>query len=309
MSSRFGEYLREFDSYPKMVIYNFMLTHGGISDCIKFFMLFLEYCIDRKIRLYYIRNNILIEKYVFVKHEKMVLSKKQILRPMIQIHKHEDMHRISDVPGACYIVYPMTFYSTFSFEKLRVPFSEVFAFSHAVIANSRRIFPETFLRIFPEALLSILPEDLPKDAKSYVSVHLRLGDKFLETDKSYVKCKEDKRPFDLVESIYEINRLIFMGESVVLFCDNQKYKHSIMKKCPGLMITAAEIGHTSLVNTTDQQVMDAVSEFYIMTRSSKIVALSYSGFSLAAAKFNRVPIECIYEQAESSSETICGMGI
>ena len=300
MSSRFGEYLREFDSYPKMVIYNFMITHGGISDCIKFFMFFLEYCIDRKIRLYYLRNNIPIEKYVFVKHEKMVLSEPQILRPMIQIHNHEDMHRIADVPGACYVVYPMTFYSTFSFEKIRVPFSEVFAFSQTVTNNS--------LRISPEALHSILPECT--ESHSYVSFHLRLGDKFLETDKSYVKCKEDKRPFDLVASIYEINRHIFMGSSVVLFCDNQKYKNIIMKKCPGLMGTSAIIGHTSLVNTTDQQVMDAVSEFYIMTRSSKIVALSYSGFSLAAAKFNRVPIECIYEDAESSSsETICGMGI
>jgi hypothetical protein len=220
---------------------------------------------------------------------------------MIQIHDPEDMDRISDVPGACYVIYPMTFYSTFDFNKIRVSFSEVFAFSHEVINNS--------LSILPEALLRILPGNFQEDAKSYVSVHLRLGDKFLETDKRYVQCKEDKRPFDLVASIYEINRLIFMGESVVLFCDNQKYKNIIMKKCPGLMITSAVIGHTSLVNTTEQQVLDAVSEFYIMTRSSKIVALSYSGFSLAAAKFNLVPIECIYEEAESKCESICGMGI
>lgn len=298
MSSRFGEYLREFDSYPKMIIYNFMITHGGMSDCIKFFMFVLEYCIDRKIRLYYLRNNIPIEKYVLVKHEKMLVSKNQILRPTIQVHNQDDMDRIADVPGACYIVYPMTFYSTFSFDKIQVSFSDVFAFSQTVIDNSIRILPRNLPRILPEC------------ANSHVSFHLRLGDKFLETDKRYVMCKEDKRSFDMNKTIYEINRHILMGSSVVLFCDNQKCKHIILKQCPGLMITSAIIGHTSLVNTTDQQVMDAVSEFYIMTRSSKIVALSYSGFSLAAAKFNRVPIECIYEDAESSSsETICGMGI
>ena len=277
MTSRFNEYLREFDSYPKMMIYNFVLTHGGMSDCIKFFMFALEYCVDNKIRLYYLRNDIPIEKYVFVKHAKMVLLKNQISTPTVTINKYAEMDRIVSMPGDCYIVYPMTFYDVFSFDKISVDFSEVFAFSQAAIDNSRRILPEC------------------AGSQSYASVHLRLGDKFLETDKRYVMCREDQRQFDFTRTISEINSLIFMGSSVVLFCDNQKYKHIILEKCPGLMATSAIIGHTSFANTTEAQVMDAVSEFYIMSRSSKIVALSYSGFSLTAARFNRVPVECIYE--------------
>lgn len=293
MSSRFDDYLREFDSYPKMMIYNFVLTHGGMSDCIKFFMFALEYCVDHKIRLYYLRNDIPIENYVFVKHAKMVLFENRILRSTVTIHTYAEMDSVIAMQGECYLVYPVTFYDGFSFDKISIEFSDVFAFSREAIDNSRRILPETLLRI------------LPTGSTPYVSFHLRLGDKFLETDKSYVKCKGDKRPFDLVASIYEINRLIFMGESVVLFCDNQKYKNIILKKCPGLIVTSASIGHTSFENTTEEQVMDTVSEFYIMSRSSKIVALSYSGFSLTAARFNSVPVECVYEDAERSSESGC----
>ena len=62
----------------------------------------------------------------------------------------------------------------------------------------------------------------------------------------------------------------------------------IKKKYKKVIITGAEIGHTSLSNTTNKQVLDAVTEFYILSNSILIYAASYSGFSNMSSKFNNV---------------------
>jgi hypothetical protein len=49
------------------------------------------------------------------------------------------------------------------------------------------------------------------------------------------------------------------------------------------------IGHTSFSNTTKKQVLDAVTEFYILTKSDMIYGITNSGFSLMASKFNNIP--------------------
>ena len=54
-------------------------------------------------------------------------------------------------------------------------------------------------------------------------------------------------------------------------------------------ITDTEIGHTSLNNTTEKQILDAITEFYLITQSTKIYAASHSGFSIVASKFKNVP--------------------
>jgi len=66
---------------------------------------------------------------------------------------------------------------------------------------------------------------------------------------------------------------------------------AVQKKYKDLVISTAEIGHTSFLNTTDEQVLNTVTEFYVLTQSEKIVSISYSGFPVAAAKYNHIPIE------------------
>jgi len=124
----------------------------------------------------------------------------------------------------------------------------------------------------------------------YAVVHLRLGDKFLETDKQYVTCKEDVRQFD-----QKVLSDLFVKKSeqqqpILFLCDNAAYKQSIKSKFSHIHVTEAKIGHTSFTNTTDEQIVDTLAEFYLMANSSKIVAASYSGFSLAAAKFHNTPM-------------------
>ena len=57
-------YINNFESFDKSVIYNFELGNGGVGDNIKFFMIALELCMKNNKRLYYKKNNIEIEKYI-----------------------------------------------------------------------------------------------------------------------------------------------------------------------------------------------------------------------------------------------------
>ena len=61
-------------------------------------------------------------------------------------------------------------------------------------------------------------------------------------------------------------------------------------KYNNIIIPDSCIGHTSLTNTTDKQILDAVSEFYLLSNSKEIYKASHSGFSTIASKFNKIPL-------------------
>lgn len=71
-------------------------------------------------------------------------------------------------------------------------------------------------------------------------------------------------------------------------CDNNNYKLKLKEKYSNIIITNCDIGHTSLTNTTAKQILDGITEFYILTNSKIIFAASYSGFSIMASKFNKI---------------------
>ena len=75
---------------------------------------------------------------------------------------------------------------------------------------------------------------------------------------------------------------------ILFFCDNNKYKLKIKNEYNNIIITDANIGHTSLLNTTEKQVLDTITEFYLLTNSQLIYAASKSGFSYMASRFNNV---------------------
>jgi hypothetical protein len=178
---------------------------------------------------------------------------------------------IDTVPEGAEIVTPGMFYSTIH-NNFTTNINEVFYFTDEVIANSKKLFPFDI---------------------SYVSVHLRLGDKYLETPQNYIGCKDDIRTF----SEEKIHEFIYQSENHIFFCcDNHAYKSKMKEKYDqyNIITTHCNIGHTSLSNTTDNQVLDAVTEFYILTKSTMICAASYSGFSIMAAKFNNIPLICVY---------------
>jgi hypothetical protein len=241
-------YLQEYKSYENKVVYNFGLGSGGIADCIKFFMFLLEECMKQKKQLYYKKYNIELENYIKLKHDALYIDDDGIkaLDCVEEIHPH-----------MCY----STVHCNYS-----ININEVFTFSDEVIRNSNLLFPEPI--------------------QGYISLHVRLGDKFLETDVNFIYCIDDKRDFseEKIESFLKENHT-----KPIFFCsDNKAYKLR-MKEKYNISITNCDIGHTSLSNTTSKQILDAVTEFYILTHSEKIYSGSRSGFSLLASKFNSIP--------------------
>jgi hypothetical protein len=161
------------------------------------------------------------------------------------------------------IVEPFRYYSCTT--DFTININEVFYFTEEVIQHSYSLFSED----------------------NYISIHLRLGDKYLETDNNYVCCKEDTREFseEKMETFIKENH----NETIFFCCDNHSYKLK-MKEKYNIIITNCDIGHTSLTNTTAQQTLDAVTELYILTKSKMIYSASKSGFSLIASKFNNIPL-------------------
>lgn len=245
-------YIKNYDNYSQQIIYDFRVGDGGIGDCIKFFMFILQKCINNNTKLYYLVNNIPLEKYLKLKYKKMYIH-------------------INNITGNYNIVKPQNYYNyTFSeiFDTLLIPFEEVFEFSQEILINSSRFFSNNNF--------------------SYISIHLRLGDMYLETDKHFLQSDNDIRVFN-EEKIYDFIEKN-NDKNILFFCDNNNYKLKIKDKYNFIIITDFKIGHTSLINTTDEQTLDSISEFYIMTNSEKIIAASQSGFSVTASKFKNIPL-------------------
>jgi hypothetical protein len=237
--------MSKYDNYEKVLVYNFENGCGGIGDCIKYFIFILEFCIKNNVRLYYKKNNIILEKYIKLKYDKMYWEGTE---------NYE-------------LVTPMMYYSSFNLA-YKIPIADVFYFTNEVKLNSKCYFSLDTTR-------------------NYVSIHLRLGDKYLETDKNCVLCQEDTRSFseDKIFKVIEENS----NNNIFFCCDNTTYKLKIKEKYKNIIITNCDVGHTSLPNTTEKQILDAVTEFYILTNSDMIYAASNSGFSIIASRFNNIP--------------------
>jgi hypothetical protein len=258
------DYINKYDGFNKIIVYNFKHASGGIGDCIKFFMYLLKLCMQHNIKLYYLVNNTMLEKYLKLKYDKMYITQSSIV----------DARNISanDIPNLtvdiCNIVDPGIFYNIYNDDHIPTPINEVFTFSDEVKINSVKLNVDNI--------------------SNYISVHLRLGDKYLETDNAFIYCKYDVR-------VYNEERLFHFIENnrdknIIFFCDNHAYKLKIKNKYNNISIITCHIGHTCLSNTTDEQTLDAITEFYLMAESEKIYSASNSGFSIMSSKFKNIPI-------------------
>jgi len=248
-------YINNFNSFEKKIVYDFKLGNGGIGDSLKFFMYILDNCIKNNERLYYKKNNLLIEKYIKLKYPFMYINQSMI-----------DHNQSLIDHDSWTFVHPGLYYGTFN-TNYSIDIKDVFYFTDKVKLNASHIFP--------------------KIVTDYVSIHLRLGDRFLETDQSFVLCTHDQRHFS-EECLYNLIEKNY-NENIFFCCDNAAFKLKLQIKYNKLIMTTCRIGHSSLNNTTKHQVLDAITEFYILTNSKIIYGASQSGFSLLASKFNNVP--------------------
>jgi len=242
----FNEYIRNYDTFNTIIVYDFNVGDGGIGDCIKFFMKLLFFCMYHNLQIKYQMNDIILERYLKLTHNKMYI-------------KNHHYKKIK----------PHFFYMVDSFDNIKIPIQELFYFTEEVKLNAYHLLP----------------------LENYISIHLRLGDKYLETDKTFIQVLQDERIYDETKLYKYIESNL--DKKLVFFCDNQSYKQKMKEKYT-IFVTNTYIGHTSLSNTLENQVLDAVSEFYLLCNSDTIVIASHSGFSIMASKYKNIPILCLY---------------
>ncbi len=264
----YSNYLKNYNKLEKTIVYKFELGWGGIGDYVKFFMYLLCFCIKNDIKLHCLVNNIFIEKYLKLRD---ITSRFYISNESINLEDCVKQNNFQNlIPNKYNIICPQDIYHIFKYEEIFIPAQEVFYFSDEVKINAYNFI----------------------DITNYISLHLRLGDKYLETEKEYVCCVNDERNFN-EEKLFEFIEKNSNHKNIVFFCDNKSYKLKIKKKYSQVVVTDSDIGHTSLMNTTDKQNLDAITEFYIMTNSEEIVAVSTSGFSYVASMFKNIPLRNI----------------
>ena len=91
------------------------------------------------------------------------------------------------------------------YKDLEIKHEDIFYFTNEVKTNSKLLLP---------------------NIEKYTSIHLRLGDKYLETSMKFIQAKKNTRKYD--ES--RINKYIeenISSNNLVFFCDNQKFKNKI----------------------------------------------------------------------------------
>jgi hypothetical protein len=249
------EYVRDYPTFQTHIVFVFGLGDGGLGDFVKYFVIVLSFCKTHKIAAHCLVTGTHLEKHVRLRHDWYVTDV-----PTQRL----DALTSKLTPHVFYGLSPQSLY-TCQVDK-SFPYSEVFTFSDAVLELARSFH---------------VPD-------RYTSIHLRMGDKFLETDKKFVLCVDDQRSFREEDLVRWIER-----PNVVFFCDNYAYKMKIKSKCPQVYVTDWPVAHSSLANTTEEQVMYAVAEYVIMTRSVNIIAASKSGFSKTSACFHRIPYHII----------------
>ena len=265
-------YLSQYDNFNKIIVYSFKRGQGGIGDLIKFFMYTLFVSIKNRFKLYFLIEPpeiYPIHKYITLKD---TYKNMYILESAITNSKHIDMFDEYSIKnkeiqeGMFYKISPYSMYHVSDlFDKIKIKASELFEFSQDIKLNAQ------------------IYNNL-----DYISIHLRLGDKYLETDPHFVNVKNDTRTYN-EENLYKfINEASQKSKNIIFFCDNKSYKLKLKEKYNFIIITDYEIGHTSLSNTTEKQIFDAVTEFYILSNSTKIYKASHSGFSIMASKFNNL---------------------
>ena len=259
-----NNYLKNYDSLTKKIVFKFGIGNGGIGDLTKFFTYLLQLCITHKIKLHYLLMNNPVDKFLKLNFEKMYITNENIINPV----NINDINEITNIqPDVFYTISPCTFYNVINiYEEINIPLQKIFYFTDEIILSANNFINTT----------------------NYISIHLRLGDKYLETDKQYVLCILDTRDYN------EENLFKFIEQNstknILFFCDNNKYKLKIKDKYNFVNITNYDIGHTSLSNTTDLQFFNTVQEFYLLSNSEHIYKASYSGFSIMASKFKNIPI-------------------
>lgn len=253
-------YIEDYDSYNKTIIYYYSYGNGGIGDMLKYFMYLLAICIKTKIKLKYFLNDYPVNKFIKLKYDKMY--ERPSSDKLVEITCIDEILKLN--VNVKYIICDCNLFYKINNITDHIPFpiNNVFFFTKEIT--------DTYSIKYP-----------------YVSVHLRLGDKFIETPEKYKACPCDVRDFNENVLINYIRENV--NDNILFFCDNKMYKYKIKNKFPLIKIIDHDIGHTSYKNISLEQMKNTIIEFYLICKSNKIIAASESGFSKVASYFYKRP--------------------
>lgn len=249
----------------KKVVYHFDVGFGGIGDFFKFFVCLLDICIANNFDFYYI-NTSPINNYVKTYNDKYYINNIDTIN-FTEIMTINELYNLKS--DSYILVSPSSMYSidkTIPETLNKYNFNDLFYFTDDIKNKAMEI----------------------TNNEKYISLHLRLGDLFLETDKSFLQNPKDTRNYDenKIFNFIENNNT----KTIYFFCDNVSYRNKIKQKYNYVKTTELSVGHTSLKNTQDIDFFNACVEFYILSQSEEIYMCSYSGFSLLASKFGNKKI-------------------
>lgn len=129
------------------------------------------------------------------------------------------------------------------------------------------------------------------DNRDYVSIHIRCGDKYIESggqNDLYISNPEDPKVYKRLEkSIEYMNKEYNLP--IVIFSDNKTLRNTIATKY-NLLQFNTEIGHTATHGNTDTYYIDAIAEFELIGKSKSIIIFYTTGFVYWSAFFNNVSI-------------------
>ena len=287
------EYILNYNTFEKKAIYIFNIGHGGLGDYIKYLSYALHISIKNNIRLY-ISINHSIDNYIKLKYPQMYINinnvnnKKEIINidNLIQIINDDSKNiKHTETQEIYYYVYSSAFYTSANIFEICNQFNlnEIFYFTDEIKQNALDNMSQ-----FIEKNTDVSKPKILKNITKYISIHLRMGDHFLETDKQFVVCKNDVRNFDETKLYTFIEQN--SDKNIMFFCDNKEFKIKLKQKYNFIHITDFDIGHVSFANTSDLLCKNCITEFYMLSQSETIYILTCSGFSLTAANFKN--IEC-----------------
>jgi hypothetical protein len=270
MDTQITNYLQQYTTFKKKVVYKFNLGNGGVGDYTKFFLALLALCIKHNIRIYYLLGDSYVKDYLKLIREDMYITAEEVVNPIEITNIEEDIRNIKEdtfyTITAHYICGLSNIRDIYQFEILSY-MKDIFYFTEEVKQNADTIIDKN---------------------QEYISIHLRLGDRFLEIEKHLIHCLHDIRQYNeqYLCNYIEENK----DKTILFFCDNHMYKTLLHQKYNNIIITNYEIGHTTYTHTSKKQVLNTISEFYLLSNSKSIYTASYSGFSIMASKFNNIPL-------------------
>lgn len=163
----------------------------------------------------------------------------------------------------------------------------------------------TFTPEIHQSLAHLQPNPTP-NPQSYIAIHYRLGDHYLETVPKiwYVQSDNRRQPdFQILRNITTIlDKNKTSGHVPVYFLsDNNQYKQIIRQYFPSLLVFDNQILNPSYVyNETNETYMkglkSAIVEFLFLSQSKEIHALSYSGFTIMSSYIGHVPLTKWYNE-------------